>query len=98
MSVVYTTCHAYASPPSCAYDLLLQTVPIQVVHFIASFYPSIAVSWEVSDSGAFYTCGQKGEAFINPNSSLVGNTFRRVYNIEPVALGFPSVQAIYLDE
>jgi len=56
------------------------------------------VSWEVSDSGALYTCGQNAEAFINPNSTIEGNIFRRVYNLEPVSLGYPSVQAIYLDE
>jgi len=56
------------------------------------------VSWEVSDSGALYTCGQDGEAFINPNSTIEGNIFRRVYNVEPIQLGYPSVEAIYLDE
>ena len=59
---------------------------------------SSAVSWEVSDSGALYTCGQDGEAFINPNSTIEGNIFRRVYNVEPIQLGYPSVEAIYLDE
>lgn len=48
--------------------------------------------------GAFYTCGQEGTAFINRGNILRNSTFRRIRQEDRTFLGFPSVQAIYLDD
>jgi len=50
--------------------------------------------YEVSDSGAFYT----GRSWIDRGNVLRQNTFENIYNIEPIVLGWPSVQAVYLDD
>ena len=55
-------------------------------------------NYECDDSGAFYTCGQRGTAFINRGNVLRNNTFRRVRQEDTTFLGYPSVQAIYLDD
>jgi parallel beta-helix repeat protein len=55
-------------------------------------------NYECDDSGAFYTCGQQGTAFINRGNILRNNTFRRVRQEDRTFLGYPSVQAIYLDD
>ena len=55
-------------------------------------------NFECDDSGAFYTCGQQGTAFVNRGNVLRNNTFRRVRQEDVTFLGYPSVQAIYLDD
>ena len=46
----------------------------------------------------FYTCGQEGTAWINRGNKLLSNTFRDIRTTDVTYLGFPSVQAIYLDD
>lgn len=55
-------------------------------------------NYECDDSGSFYTCGQQGTAFINRGNVLRNNTFRRIRQEDKTFLGYPSVQAIYLDD
>eukprot|EP00039_Didymoeca_costata_P009071 m.120145 g.120145 ORF g.120145 m.120145 type:complete len:652 (+) comp14348_c0_seq2:16-1971(+) len=56
------------------------------------------VAYECDDTGAFYTCGQDSTAWINRGNVLRNNTFIRIRMTEKTELGFPSVQAIYLDD
>ena len=56
------------------------------------------VAFECDDTGAFYTCGQQGTAFVNRGNVLRNNTFRHVRMQDHTNLGYPSVQAIYLDD
>eukprot|EP00730_Choanoeca_flexa_P000773 TRINITY_DN10329_c0_g1_i8.p1 TRINITY_DN10329_c0_g1~~TRINITY_DN10329_c0_g1_i8.p1 ORF type:complete len:342 (+),score=35.30 TRINITY_DN10329_c0_g1_i8:597-1622(+) len=56
------------------------------------------LAFETDDTGAFYTCGQQGQAWINRGNVIVNNTFKSVRRTEPTTLGFPSVQAVYLDD
>lgn len=44
------------------------------------------------------TCGQQGTAFINRGNVLRNNTFRKIRMQSHTNLGYPSVQAIYLDD
>uniref|UniRef100_A0A6B2L049 Right handed beta helix domain-containing protein n=1 Tax=Arcella intermedia TaxID=1963864 RepID=A0A6B2L049_9EUKA len=50
--------------------------------------------YETSDSGAFYT----GRSWIQRGNLLQDNIFENVYNKVPTVLGWPSVQAVYLDD
>jgi len=50
--------------------------------------------YEVSDSGAFYT----GRSWIDRGNVLRDSTFENIFMREPVHLGWPSVQAVYLDD
>lgn len=52
------------------------------------------VAFEVSDSGGFYT----GRSWIERGNVLRFNTFSGVRTRVPIFLGYPSVQAIYLDD
>jgi len=68
---------------------------------VSTLFENVTISHvasEVSDSGAFYTCGQAGQGWINPNVTLRGCTFRHIRNVVPCNLGYPSVQAVYLDD
>ena len=56
------------------------------------------VAFECDDTGAFYSCGQDGTAFITRGNIVRNNTFTRVCMTEKTSLGFPSVQAVYLGE
>ena len=56
------------------------------------------VSYECSDTGAFYTCGQQATAWVNRGNVLKNSLFKRIRNTTPFHLGAPSVQAIYLDD
>jgi len=49
---------------------------------------------EVSDSGAFYT----GRSWINRGNIIQNSLFENIQMLEPIRLGSPSVQAIYLDD
>lgn len=54
---------------------------------------------ESVDSGAFYSCGQGGNAFINRGNVLVGNTFRNILKRDGSSvITQGSVQAVYLDD
>lgn len=56
------------------------------------------VASEVSDSGAFYTCGQSETGWVNPGIVIRNCHFEHIRNVVPIHLGYPSVQAIYLDD
>lgn len=56
------------------------------------------LAFETSDTGAFYTCGQAGQGWINRGNVIRFCHFESIRNTEPVVLGYPSVQAIYLDD
>merc|ERR1712228_42664 len=58
-------------------------------------------TFEVSDSGSFYTCGQSEQGWINRGNILRYNTFENIRNLVPLTV--PSgdnapIQAIYLDD
>jgi len=48
----------------------------------------------VSDSGAFYT----GRSWIDRGNILRDNVFENIFMREPIHLGWPSVQGVYLDD
>ena len=50
--------------------------------------------YETSDSGGFYS----GRSWIDRGNVIRGNIFRNIRNTEKTHLGYPSVQAIYLDD
>jgi hypothetical protein len=50
--------------------------------------------YEATDSGAFYT----GRSWTARGNVVRGNTFRNIRSTEATTLGYPSVQAIYLDD
>jgi hypothetical protein len=50
--------------------------------------------YEATDSGAFYV----GYSWTNRGNVVRGNTFRNIRATEKTTLGYPSVQAIYLDD
>jgi len=50
--------------------------------------------FEATDSGAFYT----GRSWIDRGNSVQDNIFENIYNTEPTALGWPSIQGVYLDD
>jgi hypothetical protein len=52
------------------------------------------VSYECSDTGSFYTCGQQATAWANRGNVLRNSVFKKVRNTTPFHLGAPSVQAI----
>jgi len=55
-------------------------------------------TFETIDSGAFYSSGQQGTAFVNTNNVLRNNTFKRVYNVAGTGVQVASNQATYLDD
>jgi len=50
--------------------------------------------FESTDCGAFYT----GRSWIDRGNILRGNIFQDIYDTEKISLGWPSVQAVYLDD
>ena len=50
--------------------------------------------YEVTDSGAFYS----GRSWIDRGNIIQHSVFSRIVTTEKVYLGYPSVQAIYLDD
>ena len=50
--------------------------------------------YESSDAGAFYV----GRSWTNRGNVIRNNTFRNIHATEQTFLGYPSVQAIYLDD
>lgn len=50
--------------------------------------------YEVSDSGAWYS----GRSWTNRGNRLAGNFFVHIRTTEKIFLGYPSVQAVYLDD
>jgi hypothetical protein len=50
--------------------------------------------WEVDDSGAWYS----GHSWIERNNSILQSSFSNIRTLEPVFLGYPSVQSIYNDD
>jgi len=55
-------------------------------------------AYEAADTGAFYTCGQSGAAFVNRGNTIVDNVFRNVRNTVGTGVQTAGVQAIYLDD
>ena len=55
-------------------------------------------AYEAADTGAFYSCGQQGTAFVNPGNRIVNSTFRNIRNVVGTGVQSASVQAIYLDD
>lgn len=55
-------------------------------------------AFESSDTGAFYSCGQQGTAFVNRGNVLRGNSFLRIRNTVGTGVQPPGVQALYLDD
>lgn len=55
-------------------------------------------TFETTDSGGFYTCGQGGFAFVNRGNVLRNNTFMRVRNTAGMGVQVASSQAVYLDD
>ncbi|EDQ89613.1 uncharacterized protein MONBRDRAFT_25137 [Monosiga brevicollis MX1] len=51
------------------------------------------LAFETTDTGAFYSCGQDGQAWINRGNVIANCTFIDVRMHEPTALGYSSVQA-----
>ena len=61
----------------------------------------INTTFEVSDSGSFYTCGQNGMGWIGWDNKLQHNTFENIRNLVPLTT--PSgdnapIEGIYLDD
>ena len=50
--------------------------------------------YEVTDSGAFYS----GRSWIDRGNIVRHSVFSHIVTTEKVYLGYPSVQAIYLDD
>lgn len=50
--------------------------------------------YESTDSGAWYA----GRSWVRRGNVIIGNTFTNIQNNEVMTLGYPSVQAIYLDD
>ena len=72
---------SYMYPRFCLlYVLTLQTID--------------TVSYECSDTGSFYTCGQQATAWANRGNVLRNSVFKKIRNTTPFHLGAPSVQAI----
>jgi hypothetical protein len=55
-------------------------------------------SYESSDTGAFYTCGQKANAFVNRGNELRHSLFKNIRNTEGSGVQGISLQAVYLDD
>ena len=55
-------------------------------------------TFETGDAGAFYTCGQRGTAFVNRGNVLRNNTFARIRNTAGLGVQIASNQAVYLDD
>jgi hypothetical protein len=55
-------------------------------------------TFETIDTGAFYTCGQLGNAFTNRGNVLRGNTFLRARNTKGTGVQTASNQAVYFDD
>lgn len=55
-------------------------------------------SFESSDTGAFYTCGQQATAWINLGNKLRHSTFKKVRNVGGGGVQSVQVQAVYLDD
>ena len=52
------------------------------------------MTYESTDTGAFYT----GRSWIHRGNVVRNNLFQHIRTTEKTALGYPSVQAIYLDD
>eukprot|EP01084_Bolivina_argentea_P162756 283192_1 len=58
-------------------------------------------TFEVTDSGSFYTCGQNGQGWINRGNILRYNTFENIRNLVPVTCpsgDIAPIHAIYFDD
>jgi len=55
-------------------------------------------TFETLDAGAFYSCGQMGNAFTNRGNVLHGNTFIRIHKMAGTGVQDASNQAVYLDD
>jgi hypothetical protein len=55
-------------------------------------------SYESSDTGAFYTCGQQANAFVNRGNELRHSLFKNIRNTEGSGVQGITIQAIYLDD
>ncbi len=53
-------------------------------------------AFESSDTGAFYSCGQDGTAFVNPGNVLRHSTFRNIRSTSTAGVQDIQVQAVYL--
>jgi len=53
-------------------------------------------TFDTIDSGAFYTCGQRGAAFTNRGNVLRGNRFERIHNTAGTGVQVASNQAVYM--
>lgn len=60
--------------------------------FIGNTFDTLC--FEVSDSGAWYA----GRSWIQRGNVIMSNVFRNIRNTDGWALGWPSVQAVYLDD
>ena len=54
--------------------------------------------FESSDTGAFYTCGQEGSAFVNRGNILRHSTFSNIRNTGGSGVEGITLQAVYLDD
>ena len=61
-------------------------------HFVGNTLDSLL--YEASDAGAFYV----GYSWTNRGNVIRNNTFRNILPKEKTFLGYPSVQAVYLDD
>ena len=55
-------------------------------------------SYESSDTGAFYTCGQRANAFVNRGNVLRHSLFKNIRNTEGSGVQGITIQAVYLDD
>jgi len=55
-------------------------------------------SYESSDTGAFYTCGQMANAFVNRGNELRHGLFKNIRNTEGSGVQGITIQAVYLDD
>ena len=55
-------------------------------------------TFETSDSGSFYTCGQSNQGWNNRGNIIRHNTFENIRNLVKCPLGGVSVNTIYLDD
>lgn len=64
--------------------------------FVSNLIQDVAL--ETDDNGGFYSCGQRGEAWIARGNVLAGNTFRRVRASVNLALGHQINSCAYFDD
>jgi len=55
-------------------------------------------AYEAADTGAFYSCGQQGAAFVNPGNLIINSVFKNVRNTVGTGTQKAGVNAIYLDD